>query len=272
MSIKLAKIWVFLLIFSQFCTRYVLSALIMHLNVFLRYLLGTGMYLNSFGYLQIQTGSVGASKGPRIEHFYCFCHFLSYFRSLFKSPCIQCIQMFPWGTHQVLACILTVFGSFQIDVKLWGLQKGPELSISTQKRVIGRGLMVSQGGDLNLGGQKAGLRVWETSQRVWKASRKIKRSARGSERPAGGSEKPDWGSEKPAWGSEGLEASQRISLRIWEAMWRVKRPARRSERPAKGSRGQPEGLRGQLEGLRGQLEGQGAIRRVWEASQGVWEV
>ena len=162
MSIKLAKIWVFLLIFSQFCTRYVLSALIMHLNVFLRYLLGTGMYLNSFGYLQIHTGSVGASKGPRIEHF-CFCHFLSYFRSQFKSPCIQCIQMFPWGTHQVLACILTVFGSSQIYVKLWGLQKGPELSISTQKRVIGRGLMVSQGGDLNLGGQKAGLRVWETS-------------------------------------------------------------------------------------------------------------
>ena len=99
----------------------------MHLNVFLIYLLGTNMYLDSFGYLQIFTGSAGAEKGPRIEHFCYFCHFLSYFWCLLKSPCIQCIQMFPWGTHQVLAYIFTVFGSFQIIVRLWGPQKGPEL-------------------------------------------------------------------------------------------------------------------------------------------------
>ena len=156
----------------------------MHLNVFLRYLLGTNMYLDSFGYLQIFTGSVGAEKGPRIEHFSYFCHFLSFFWCLLKSPCIQCIQMFPRGTHQVLACIFTVFGYFQIHVRLLGPPKGPELWISTQKRVIGRGLIVSLG-VLNLGGQRAGLRELEISQRVWKANRKIKRSARGSKRPAG---------------------------------------------------------------------------------------
>ena len=99
----------------------------MHLNVFLRYLLGTNMYLDSFGYLQIFTGSVGAEKGPRIEHFCYFCHFSSYFWCLLKSPCIQCIQMFARGTHQVLACIFTVFGYFQIHVRLWGPPKGPRI-------------------------------------------------------------------------------------------------------------------------------------------------
>ena len=136
------------------------------LNVFLKYLLGKNMYLDSFGYLQIFTGSVGAEKGPRIEHFCYFCHFLSFFWCLLKSPCIQCIQMFPRGTHQVLACIFTVFGYFQIPVRLWGAPKGPELCISTQKRVIGRGLIVALEGVLNLGGQRAGLRELETSQRV----------------------------------------------------------------------------------------------------------
>ena len=48
MSIKVAKILVFLLFFIQFCTHYAPSALSVHLNVFLRYLPDRGMHLNSF--------------------------------------------------------------------------------------------------------------------------------------------------------------------------------------------------------------------------------
>ena len=68
-----------------------------------------------------------ASKEPMIESFCCFGHFLGYFRSLFRSSCIQCIQMFPQGAYQVLAFISTVIGSFEIHTRTLGLLKGPAM-------------------------------------------------------------------------------------------------------------------------------------------------
>ena len=73
-----------------------------------------------FGFYTIHTGSVGAAKGPRIEHFCRFRLFLGYFSSLWRSPCILCIQMFSRGTYQIMACIWTVLGNLEIHAGFVG--------------------------------------------------------------------------------------------------------------------------------------------------------
>ena len=73
-----------------------------------------------FGFYTIHSGSVGAAKGPRIEHFCRFRLFLGYFSSLWRSPCILCIQIFSKGTYQIMTCIWTVLGNLEIHAGFVG--------------------------------------------------------------------------------------------------------------------------------------------------------
>ena len=61
---------------------------LMHSNIFLIYLPGTGFYFNCFCYFVIHTGSARALKGHREEHFCHLCLFLGCLRSPLRSPCI----------------------------------------------------------------------------------------------------------------------------------------------------------------------------------------
>ena len=47
---------------------------------------------------------------------------------LYKDPqCTFFISKFLWGAYWVLACILTIFGSYQIHMKTLAALKGPRI-------------------------------------------------------------------------------------------------------------------------------------------------
>ena len=131
---------------------------LLHSNVLLRYLLGTGMYFNCFGSHEIREGNLGALTELGIGQFCHYCHFLGFqvpvkiplfpmhlsaflrlstslvfviflchFRSLCRCPSTQYLNVFPCGIYQLLAYISTVFGSYETQTGSVGAKKRPTI-------------------------------------------------------------------------------------------------------------------------------------------------
>ena len=100
---------------------------LMHSNVCLRYLLGAHMYYNCFWLPWDPCEDSRGSKRAQNEHICYFCHLLGYFRTKLGSPCISCIQIFSWGTNQVLACVTSTFVFYEIHICSVGASKGPQI-------------------------------------------------------------------------------------------------------------------------------------------------